>query len=171
MFSNFAHEGPICKLIWSCDLKNLASGGDDNKVQIWNLSKNNPLVELKGHKAAVRAISWSPNERLILLTGGGAKDGHLKLCNLISENQMVRDKKFNSQICDAIFSDENGEYFLDSDYNSKGKSIVSIFESETWKIKTQICSNERILSLIFHKQKCILHLFGGRRKGVFLAFP
>jgi len=39
----------------------LASGGNDNKLYIWNLHSKNPIIKFKKHVAAVKAIAWSPH--------------------------------------------------------------------------------------------------------------
>ena len=50
----------MCGLKWSFDGKQLASGGNDNKLMIWNQFSEKPLVKFNDHKAAVKAIAWSP---------------------------------------------------------------------------------------------------------------
>lgn len=53
---------------------NLASGGNDNKLILWNIYKGDMMIKLKEHKAAVRAVEFSPHKNNVLLSGGGTKD-------------------------------------------------------------------------------------------------
>mgnify|MGYP003895508113 FL=1 len=55
------HKQEVCGLKWSFDSQQLASGGNDNKLMIWNLHSNKPLVKFHEHTAAVKAIGWSPH--------------------------------------------------------------------------------------------------------------
>ncbi len=52
----------------------LASGGNDNKVVIWDLRKLTAINEIKQHKSAVKAIAWCPWKTSLLATGGGSQD-------------------------------------------------------------------------------------------------
>ena len=58
------HKQEICGLKWSFDDRYLASGGNDNKLMIWDRgmsNSNEPMFKFKSHKAAVKAIAWSPH--------------------------------------------------------------------------------------------------------------
>ena len=52
----------VCGLKWSPDHQHLASGGNDNKLLVWNLSSVSPLQQYTEHTAAVKAIAWSPHQ-------------------------------------------------------------------------------------------------------------
>lgn len=65
----------------------LASGGNDNKLMIWNVAQNRsnePLARFDQHQAAVKAINWSPLHRGLLATGGGTADQHIRFWNTIN---------------------------------------------------------------------------------------
>lgn len=52
----------VCGLKWNPDGNRLASGGNDNKLLVWDKSRgyDTPLFQLNQHTAAVKAIAWSP---------------------------------------------------------------------------------------------------------------
>ncbi len=76
------HNGEICTIKINPDQRNVfASGGNDNKVCIFDVRSNNLLKTLKGHKGAVKAISWCPWKTNTLATGGGRNDKTIKIWN------------------------------------------------------------------------------------------
>lgn len=78
----------MCGLRWSPhDDKMLASGGNDNKLMLWNVGHGRPtepLAKFGQHKAAVKAINWSPLKRGLLVTGGGTADQHIRFWNTLT---------------------------------------------------------------------------------------
>lgn len=77
------HGQEICGLKWSKDNQYLASGGNDNKVIVWNLS-GQATNKFCDHKAAVKAIAWSPHHHGLLATAGGTADRMLKMRNIFT---------------------------------------------------------------------------------------
>ncbi|GMM29075.1 ubiquitin-protein transferase activating protein [Martiniozyma asiatica (nom. inval.)] len=73
------HLAEVCGVEWRNDGMQLATGGNDNLVNIWDarlLSTNNstltPLFTKRSHNAAVKALSWCPMQNSLLATGGGS---------------------------------------------------------------------------------------------------
>ena len=75
------HEQEICGLKWSPDGTQLASGGNDNMLCIWDMRHNKPRITFREHTAAVKAISWCPWQRGLLSSGGGSLDKTIKFWN------------------------------------------------------------------------------------------
>ncbi|CAH8387093.1 unnamed protein product [Eruca vesicaria subsp. sativa] len=74
--------GEVCGLKWSGSGKELASGGDDNVVHIWDHSAGSQwLHRLEEHSSAVKALAWCPFLSSLLATGGGGEDGTIKFWN------------------------------------------------------------------------------------------
>ncbi|PNX65675.1 anaphase-promoting complex subunit cdc20-like protein, partial [Trifolium pratense] len=71
------HDQEVCGLKWSPSGRQLASGGNDNVVHIWDrsvVSLNSPtrcLHRFEEHRAAVKALAWSPFQSNLLASGGG----------------------------------------------------------------------------------------------------
>ena len=80
------HKQEVCGLRWSPhDEMMLASGGNDNKLMLWQVGQsNNPLIKFGQHTAAVKAINWSPLHRGLLATGGGTADQHIRFWNTLT---------------------------------------------------------------------------------------
>ncbi|GJV71425.1 FIZZY-related 2-like protein [Tanacetum coccineum] len=70
------HKSKVCGLKWSYDNRELASGGNDNRLFVWNQHSTQPVLKYCEHTAAVKAIAWSPHVHGLLASGG-------ELCNLV----------------------------------------------------------------------------------------
>lgn len=85
------HKQEVCGLKWNPDTEQLASGGNDNKIFVWDKMGERWLhrwgEQEGGHKAAVKAICWSPHQRGLLASGGGTADRCIKFWNTISQAQ------------------------------------------------------------------------------------
>ena len=77
-----SHTSEVCGLEWRSDGAQLATGGNDNLVSIWDArSLAAPKFAKKNHRAAVKALSWCPWQLNLLATGGGYNDRHIHFWN------------------------------------------------------------------------------------------
>ncbi|KAF1808841.1 cell division cycle protein Cdc20 [Eremomyces bilateralis CBS 781.70] len=77
-----SHTGEVCGLDWRADGAQLASGGNDNLVSIWDArSLAAPKFSKTNHNAAVKALAWCPWQNNLLATGGGSHDRHIHFWN------------------------------------------------------------------------------------------
>lgn len=124
------HRQEVCGLKWSGDggtsSANLASGGNDNKVCIWDLRGSRratraggsnptaglapgdepgdtPVWKFHEHTAAVKALAWDPHVSGVLATGGGTQDKHIRFWNVIN-GTMTAELDTGSQVCNLIWS-------------------------------------------------------------------
>ncbi len=97
------HKQEVCGLRWSFDDQQLASGGNDNKLMIWSLHNNQPLVKFSEHTAAVKAIGWSPHQNGLLASGGGTADRCIRFWNT-NTLQPINFIDTGSQVCNLMFS-------------------------------------------------------------------
>lgn len=91
----------VCGLKWSPDGETLASGGNDNMVCLWDAatsSSSTPRFRFSDHQAAVKAVAWSPHERNLLATGGGAADRCIKFWNTHT-GSLLNSIDTGSQVC------------------------------------------------------------------------
>lgn len=72
------HKQEVCGLKWNAEDGQLASGGNDNKLMVWNKLDVQPMFKWSEHVAAVKAIAWSPHQRGLLASGGGTADRTIK---------------------------------------------------------------------------------------------
>ncbi|KAH9474869.1 WD repeat-containing protein slp1 [Psilocybe cubensis] len=83
------HTGEVCGLKWRSDGELLASGGNDNVVNIWDGRVGDVAEGARGsakwtkrnHTAAVKAIAWCPWQPSLLASGGGTNDATINVWN------------------------------------------------------------------------------------------
>lgn len=83
-----AHRQEVCGLKWSPDNQYLASGGNDNRLYVWNLHSITPVQTYTEHVAAVKAIAWSPHHHGLLASGGGTADRCIRFWNTLTGQPM-----------------------------------------------------------------------------------
>ena len=83
------HAQEVCGLKWSPWGTQLASGGNDNLLHIWDdryastntHTTDQSLFRLDAHQAAVKALAWCPWQRNLLASGGGTADRTIRFWN------------------------------------------------------------------------------------------
>ena len=103
------HKQEVCGLKWSYDEQQLASGGNDNKLFVWNKnSYEHPSARFIEHTAAVKALTWSPHQHGLLLSGGGTADRCIRSWNTLTNN-LTNCTDTGSQVCSLLFSQTTDE--------------------------------------------------------------
>lgn len=105
-----AHTQEVCGLKWSPDSRYLASGGNDNLLNIWSASSgqlvsnaSTPLYSLSAHQAAVKALAWCPWHSSLLASGGGTADRHIRFWNC-NTGVCLKSVDTMSQVCSILWS-------------------------------------------------------------------
>ncbi|KAK7090442.1 cell division cycle protein 20 homolog [Littorina saxatilis] len=105
------HSQEVCGLRWSPDGQFLASGANDNTVNVWDATltmEASPLHTFTEHQAAIKAISWCPWQTQLLATGGGTSDRHIRFWNT-NTGTCVKTVDTQSQVCSVLWSKEHRE--------------------------------------------------------------
>ncbi|KAL4296349.1 hypothetical protein GQ457_12G032100 [Hibiscus cannabinus] len=97
------HKSEVCGLKWSHDDRELASGGNDNQLLVWNQHSQQPVLKLTEHTAAVKAIAWSPHQSNLLASGGGTADRCIRFWNTTNGHQL-NNIDTGSQVCNLSWS-------------------------------------------------------------------
>ncbi|XP_016575622.1 protein FIZZY-RELATED 3 isoform X2 [Capsicum annuum] len=141
-----SHKSEVCGLKWSHDDRELASGGNDNQLLVWNQRSQQPVLKLTEHTAAVKAITWSPHQCGLLASGGGTADRCIRFWNTTNGNQLNH-VDTGSQVCNLAWSRNVNEIVSTHGYSqnqimvwkypSMSKTIVTGAGDETlrfWNI-------------------------------------
>ncbi|KAE9459475.1 hypothetical protein C3L33_08599, partial [Rhododendron williamsianum] len=97
------HKSEVCGLKWSYDNRELASGGNDNRLFVWNQHSTQPVLKYCEHTAAVKAIAWSPHLHGLLASGGGTADKCIRFWNTTT-NTHLSCMDTGSQVCNLAWS-------------------------------------------------------------------
>jgi len=138
------HKSEVCGLKWSPDGKELASGGNDNFLLIWNADSTNPLQKFAEHSAAVKAISWSPHQSGLLASGGGTADRCIRFWNTTTQKQLGA-VDTGSQVCNLVWSKNVNELVSTHGY-SQNQIIVWKYPNMS-KVATLTGHSSRVLYL------------------------
>ncbi|KAI3424513.1 ANK_REP_REGION domain-containing protein [Psidium guajava] len=112
------HTLEVCGLKWSASGKQLASGGNDNIVHIWDRSmassnsRTQWLHRLEEHTAAVKALAWCPFQGNLLASGGGGGDRTIRFWNT-QTGTCLNSLDTGSQVC-ALLWNKNERELLSS---------------------------------------------------------
>lgn len=136
------HTQEVCGLKWSFDGQTLASGGNDNKLMIWNTHSPIPISKFSQHCAAVKGLAWNPHNHGILASGGGSADRTIKFWNTL-DGTMVDSIDTGSQVCNLVFSKTTREFVSTHGY-SNNEIIV-------WKYPTL----EKVSTLTGHTSRVL----------------
>ena len=113
------HAQEVCGLKWSLSGSQLASGGNDNLLNIWDerrLPSGPPLFVLDQHKAAVKALAWCPWQRHVLASGGGTADRMIRFWDL-KTGHFVNAVDTHSQVCALQWSMHDKELVSSHGYS------------------------------------------------------
>ncbi|CAG8449692.1 12263_t:CDS:2 [Ambispora leptoticha] len=135
-----AHTQEICGLKWSQD-EQLASGGNDNLLYIWDQRKASPLYSLR-HKSAVKAIAWSPHARNLVASGGGSQDQRIRFWTTYTGRNLAS-YLTGSQVTNLAWSEQVNELVSTHGY-SRNEVIV-------WKYP----SMDELACLTGHKSRVL----------------
>ena len=108
------HEQEVCGLKWSPSGQQLASGGNDNLLYIWDRgtasssSATQWLHRLEDHTSAVKALAWSPFQRNLLASGGGCGDQCIKFWNT-QTGACLNSIDTGSQVCSLLWNKNEKE--------------------------------------------------------------
>lgn len=120
-----SHTSEVCGLEWRADGAQLATGGNDNLVSIWDArSLGAPKFQKTNHRAAVKAVSWCPWQANLLATGGGSYDRHIHFWNTTT-GARTNSIDTGSQVTSLRWSNHYREIVSSSGFPDNSLSIWS----------------------------------------------
>ncbi|ODV85712.1 hypothetical protein CANARDRAFT_27811 [[Candida] arabinofermentans NRRL YB-2248] len=101
------HTAEVCGIEWRSDGLQLASGGNDNVVNIWDARSSIPQFTKTAHTAAVKALAWCPTQMSFLATGGGSSCKKIHFWNTVT-GARVNTIETESQVSSLNWGYANG---------------------------------------------------------------
>jgi len=100
------HTQEVCGLEWSLEGRYLASGGNDNLLNVWDgnqVCSRKPIQSFTHHTAGVKALAWCPWQSSILASGGGSADRCIRFWN-VNSGECLNSVDTKSQVCGLVWS-------------------------------------------------------------------
>jgi len=136
------HKQEVCGLKWSPDEQMLCSGGNDNKLLVWNPKSSEPVLKFCDHQAAVKAVAWSPHQHGMLVSGGGTADKTIRFRNTLT-GTTTKVVEAGSQVCALMFSKVSQELVSTHGYQ--------LNEINLWKLP----SMSKVATLTGHSSRVL----------------
>eukprot|EP00672_Neobodo_designis_P023847 CAMPEP_0174840522 /NCGR_PEP_ID=MMETSP1114-20130205/8735_1 /TAXON_ID=312471 /ORGANISM="Neobodo designis, Strain CCAP 1951/1" /LENGTH=583 /DNA_ID=CAMNT_0016074675 /DNA_START=32 /DNA_END=1783 /DNA_ORIENTATION=+ len=142
------HTQEVCGLKWSPNGTQLASGGNDNLLNVWDFNRQSrecsPTLVATQHSAAVKALAWNPVQSGVLASGGGTADKTLKFWD-VRAGELINSVDTRSQVCGAVWNRDGTEIVTSHGYSDNQLTI--------WKYP----SLTKVADLTGHSSR-VLHL-------------
>lgn len=123
------HKQEVCGLRWNSEGTQLASGGNDNKLMVWEGLSETPKWKFNNHTAAVKAIAWSTHQRGLLASGGGTADRRIIFTDTL-HGSVINEIDTGSQVCNLAWSKNSNEIVSTHGY-SQNQIVVWKYPSMT----------------------------------------
>lgn len=144
-----AHSQEVCGMSWSPDGRMLASGGNDNVLNVWEAAggqcffpAGTPKFSFTEHQAAVKAVAWCPWQSGVLASGGGTADRCIRIWNCNNGN-LLNTVDTKSQVCALLWSTEYRELISSHGF---ARNEVTIWKYPTMtKVAELLGHTERVL--------------------------
>ena len=98
----------------------LASGGNDNLLMIWDAGSDRPSHRITSHQAAVKALAWCPFQSNLLASGGGTADRSIKFWNTHT-GALLNSIDTGSQVCALQWNRHEREILSSHGFRREGK--------------------------------------------------
>lgn len=122
-----AHAGDVrCLSVGRKSGLVVATGGEDRKVNLWSLTKQQAVMSLGGHTSAVSCVTFDSNEEVV---AAGSAGGTLKLFDL-EQQRVMRSLNGHRSACTAVDFHPHGEYF------ASGSQDTSV---RLWDVRRKLC--------------------------------
>ncbi|KAI8540421.1 hypothetical protein RHMOL_Rhmol09G0262700 [Rhododendron molle] len=141
------HHEEVCGLKWSASGQQLASGGNDNLLHVWDdrsRSRTQWLYRIEEHTAAVKAVAWCPFQESLLASGGGSRDKCIKFWDTRT-GARKNSIDTGSQVC-ALLWNKNESELLSSHGPTKNQLTLWKYPSMV-KVTELTGHDSRVLSM------------------------
>ncbi|KAE8056872.1 hypothetical protein FH972_013608 [Carpinus fangiana] len=144
------HTEEVCSLKWSSRGNILATGGNENLIYIWESSKmssSNFLHRFNEHSAAVKSLAWCPYQSDVLASGGGTKDGCIKIWNT-QQGTCISSIDTKAQVCGLEWNRHHKEIMSGHGFSaSENRNLLCLWR---YPSMTKVGEFRRHASRILH---------------------
>jgi cell division cycle protein 20 (cofactor of APC complex) len=142
------HQQEVCGLQWSPQGGQLASGGNDNLLNLWEARiSRTPRLSIERHCAAVKALAWCPFLHNVLASGGGTADRKICLWNT-GNGTCLNEVDTKSQVCAIQWSVHDREFVSSHGFTHNQVGPLPLYSLRTWLC---VLSTRALLLGIMHQ--------------------
>lgn len=122
-----AHAGVVnCVHLGRKSGQVLCTGGEDKKVNVWKIDRQNAVMSLSGHTSAVECVTFDSNEQTVI---AGSAGGTLKLWDL-EQAKVARTLPGHRSNCISVQWHPYGEFFASGSIDTNLK---------IWDLRRKTC--------------------------------
>jgi len=140
---------PVNSVCFNPNGKYIASGNDDNTINLWRVKDGVLLTTFEGHSGYVRTVSFSPDGKHI---ASGSSDNTIKLWN-VKDGDLLKTTKEHSDDIAAICFSPDSKHILYASFNDEinlwnirdGSLINTLKNRITWVRAVSFSPNGRLV--------------------------
>ena len=102
------HSAPITEMTYSHDGEYIITGGEDNKIIIWDVFTGKQFSALLGHKETITGISLHPEGKMLLSCSA---DSTIRIWDL-REEKCIQVLKHDEPVCDIAFNHDGTQFLV-----------------------------------------------------------
>ncbi len=133
------HDKSVTSVAFNWNGTILASGSDDCTIKLWdpeNQSENQLIATLRGHKKAVRAVAFNPDEKNGCLLASGSKDARVRFWDIHQPDRSLKVLEGHKDIVRSVAFSPDGQ-MLASGSDDKTARLWDIRYLEHLDVETE----------------------------------
>ena len=166
------YSSEVCNIQYSPDFSALAASNTEGVVSVFDASPNaanKPISTMKLHNGPVKALSWAPDKRHHLVTGGYG-DRMLKMTKVSGVPETISSIKTEGSIVSCLWSKHSSELVTCGGAPTNAVTVYSQTKQSTFKKVGDIRAHKYVLGgvvWVVRYAGIFMKVFGGREGGVF----
>jgi len=134
------HLNAITCMAISSDGKHVITGGQDNKIKLWEMATGREIRDFKGHTDVVTSVAFSPDNRQVV---SGSRDRTLRTWD-VSNGEVVREYTGSESSVTSVVFHPDGTRILSSDQ----QDFIRVWETLTGKLDKKLVKYGAVFSSI-----------------------
>ena len=118
LYTYKGHANWVSSVVWSPDGKRIASGSNDNTVQVWNATDGSHVFIYEGHSSNICSVAWSPDGKRI---ASGSNDNTVQVWDATDGSHVFTYKGHTNTVSSVAWSPD-------------GKRIASASNDQTAQV-------------------------------------